>query len=274
MKLAICNEFCEGWSLDDTCRLAAEVGCTGIEIAPFTLNKDATKITESQKQEVRDAAKKHGLEVVGLHWLLAMTEGLYINHPDDQMRQRTKDYFLALINLCEELGGDKMIFGSPYQRNVIEGETFEATYERTLDFFNSVVPAAGDAGVTICMEPLARTETNFIINKDEGIKLIDDINHPAFRLLLDCKAMSDEERPAEDLIREANEYIAHFHVNDDNLSYPGSGSLDFVATMKALLDINYQGWVSLEVFDFSPGAETIAREGIGHIKESIAKASA
>ncbi len=269
MRLAMCNEFCQGWSITDTFKLAKEAGYEGVELAPFTLGASVDEISEEIKAEIRQASSDTGVAVVGLHWLLAKTEGMHITHPDDERRNKAADYLLKLADLCAEVGGDKMIFGSPLQRNVAEGEKFEDAWQRAIDVFNKVLPRCAEKNIILCIEPLARTETNFLINKDQAVEFIETIDHPNLQLILDCKAMSDEEKPIPQIIREAKPYLAHFHLNDDSKSYPGTGTLDFPAIMGALDEIGYSGWASLEVFDFTPPPEQIAKEGYRHITASM-----
>ena len=80
-----------------------------------------------------------------------------------------------------------------------------------------------------------------------------------FGLHLDVKAMSSEPTPVPDLVRRHAGRAGHFHVNDANGRGPGFGDTDFVPILQALDDAGYDRWVSLEVFDFAPDPETIAR---------------
>ena len=50
---------------------------------------------------------------------------------------------------------------------------------------------------------------------------------------------------------------------------PGFGDVDFVPIFKALRDAGYDGWVSVEVFDYTPDAETIATKSIENMKQSL-----
>ena len=269
MKFAICNEFCRDWKIGDVFRLAAETGYQGVEIAPFTLAPDVNEISPERRREIAEQAAAHGVEVVGLHWLLVSPEGLYVNHPDAQVRERTADYFRALIHCCADFGGNKLVIGSPKQRNVMEGLTYQQAWDYAKEVFTSVLPEAEERSVDLCIEPLAGNETSFVSTAAEGRRLCDEIDHPRFRLHLDVKAMCAEERPLDTIIRESAGYVAHFHANDANRGYPGAGDTDYGPVAEALRDIGYDGWISVEVFDFSPGPEVIAGEGRAYLRKTF-----
>jgi sugar phosphate isomerase/epimerase len=101
----------------------------------------------------------------------------------------------------------------------------------------------------------------------EGVALARKLAHPYVKLHLDVKAMSVESAPTPDVIRANREYMHHFHANDPNKRGPGFGSTDFKPIFQALRDVNYKGWVSVEVFDYSPDPDTIARESIRYMRE-------
>ena len=104
----------------------------------------------------------------------------------------------------------------------------------------------------------------------DAVRLIEKIGHPNCRLILDCKAMSSESMPIPELIRRHASLLAHFHANDPNKQGPGFGELDFVPIFAALGEIDYRGWVSVEVFDYSPGVERLARESIENMRSADA----
>src|SRR5579872_3724615 len=119
MNFAICNEIFQGWKLEDVFGYAAKLGYDAVEIAPFTLANSVTEISREERKRVRVLAARHGIQIAGIHWLLVKPEGLYINHPDRAIRERTAAYFCELINFCADIGGTRMIVGSPKQRNVL-----------------------------------------------------------------------------------------------------------------------------------------------------------
>jgi len=267
VKFAICNEFCQDWDIARVFKLASDTGFQGVEIAPFTLADDVNDIPAERRREIARQAADNGVEVVGLHWLLVSPEGLYVNHPDKAVRDLTAAYFKALIHCCADFGGDKLVIGSPKQRNVAEGLTFQQAWDYAKEVFVSLLPDAEERGVDLCFEPLARSNTDFINTAAEGVKLCQEIDHPRFRLHLDVKAMCDEGRPLDAIITESRGYVGHFHANDENLSYPGAGDTDFVPVAEGLKSIGYDGWVSVEVFRFEPGPEAIAGESYKYLSK-------
>jgi sugar phosphate isomerase/epimerase len=267
MRYAICNETFEGWDHQRVCRFAAEVGYTGLEVAPFTLAARITDVSAQRRKELRAQAEDSGIPIMGLHWLLAKTEGLHLTSPDEVVRRRTADYLGELARCCRDLGGELMVFGSPAQRRVPAGATKTQAMDYAADTFRRAAPAIAEAGVKLCLEPLAPPEADFINTCAEGVELLKRVDHPNFLLHLDVRAMSSEPTPVVELIRRHIGQTGHFHANDPNKRGPGFGNVDFVPIFKALRESKYQGWVSVEVFDYSPDPETIARESIEYMRK-------
>lgn len=269
MKFAICNETFQDWPFDRAFAFARECGYTGVEIAPFTMALNARDIPASQRAEVRRQADAAGLQVIGLHWLLAKTEGFYLTSPDPDVRRRTIDYVQDLARLCRELGGSIMVFGSPLQRNLLPGVSHEQAMQYAAEVFQAAMPVLEELDVTLAVEPLGPAEGNFLLTAAAGRKLCEMVGSAHCRLHLDCKAMSTEDRPIADIIRENARLLAHFHANDANKLGPGMGQIDFHPIFQALGEIDYQGWVSVEVFDYSPGVERLVRGSIDYMQQVL-----
>ena len=270
MKYAICNELFENWPWERVCAFCREMGYTGIEVAPFTIAPHVSLVDDGTRLQMRKAAERMEVEILGLHWLLANVASdrqLYVTHPDAQIRANTAEYFVQLTQLCADLGGRVMVIGSPKARNLLPDVTREQAMEFAKEVFTPCLDLAARNKVTLAIEPLGPKETDFLNTAADGIELIEMIDHPNFRLHLDVKAMSSETTPIPGIIRESAKYLVHFHANDPNLLGPGMGDLDFVPVIAALKKVGYDRYLSVEVFDFKPGAEFIASESIRYLKK-------
>lgn len=271
MKFAICNETFPDWSFEKACAFARECGYTGLEVAPFTLAKYATEVGAARRAELRRIANGEGLEIIGLHWLLAQTEGFYLTTPDAAVRTATAGYLCELVRLCADLGGSVMVLGSPKQRNLLPGVSHEEGMRLAADTLRRVVPMLEQHGVTLAIEPLGPEEGDFLRTADLGVELMRMVDSPNCRLHLDVKAMSTEPTPVVEILRRHRDSVAHFHANDPNRRGPGMGDVDFGPIFETLLEIGYAGWVSVEVFDYSPGPERLALESIRYMRETLVK---
>jgi len=269
MKFAICQEMFEGWDWDRQCRFIAETGYTGVEVAPFALSGPPVQLSPGDRARYRSTAERYGLEILGLHWLLAKTQGLHLTSPDPAIRRATSDYLVQLADLCADLGGTIMVFGSPLQRNLADGMSREQGLEAATEVFRAALPRIAERGVTICMEPLSPRDTTFINTCAQAAELIERVAHPHFMLHQDVKAMLSESEPIPELIQRWRDLTRHFHVNDGNLLGPGMGPTDFHPILRALQETHYDGWVSVEVFDYAPGCEHIARASLACLQQTL-----
>jgi sugar phosphate isomerase/epimerase len=264
---AICNEVFENWAFGDACRAVRAAGYAGIEIAPFTLAENPAGMTPARRRECRDIMASEGLAFVGLHWLMVSPKGLHVTTPDGDLRRRSWDHIRHLIDLCADLGPDGiLVFGSPKQRGTTGGLSRAEATSHFVEGLAGVAGQAGERGVTILMEALPLGQCDVVTSLDEAAALVRQIDNPAIRTMFDCHNAIDESEPHALLLDRHYDLIRHVHVNELDGRYPGSGSYDFKPVFDVLRRRGYPGWISAEVFDFTPGPETIARDSLRYLE--------
>jgi sugar phosphate isomerase/epimerase len=202
------------------------------------------------------------MEVIGLHWLLAKTEGYHLTTSDKKTREKTAQYLALLVELCADLGGSVMVLGSPHQRNFPEDMTHTEAMKNAADVLSQLVVPLTECNVELAIEPLGPEEGNFLNTAASARELMALVDAPNVRLHLDVKAMSTEDQSIPEIIRDNADAVCHFHANDPNRLGPGMGDVAFAPIFSALDEIGYDRWVSVEVFDYSPGVDAILTESM------------
>jgi len=269
---SICNEVYQGWGFAETCRHVKETGYEGIEIAPFTLSEDPCNICASDRKNLAGIIAGEGLTFVGLHWLMVAPKGLHVTTPENDLRERSWGHIRGLVDLCADLGPNGvMVFGSPLQRGTTGGSTREEATQRFVDGLAGVAPHAEARGVKILVEALPANQTDVIGSLDEAVRIIREVNSPAVQTMFDTHNAVDEREPHAEIVERHFEWIRHVHVNETDGGHCGTGDYDFAPVLAVLKRLNYQGWISLEAFDFSPGPERIASESLRYLSAIIEK---
>jgi len=269
-KHAICNEIYEKWPLRDACRSMRRIGYTGIEISPFTLAERPAAITPAQRREYHDIIQSEGLRFVGLHWLMVSPKGLHVTTPDRDLRERSWHHIVDLIDLCGDLGENGvMVFGSPKQRCTQDGLTPAEAARNFTDGLAGVAPHAKQRGVTVLVEALPLNQCDVITTLAEAVAIVKQVNSPAVRTMFDTHNAVDESEPHAALVDRYFDLIRHVHINEMDGRHPGTGSYDFKPVLNVLRGREYEHWVSLEAFDFTPGPEKIANDSLRYIEHEI-----
>jgi sugar phosphate isomerase/epimerase len=162
-----------------------------------------------------------------------------------------------------------LVFGSPNQRKTTGGLTREQATRNYIDGLASVAPQAEARGVTVLVEALPIAQSDVVQTLSEAVGIVSEIGSPAVRTMFDVHNAVDELEPHAVLVDRYFEFIRHVHVNELDGRHCGAGNYDFGPVFEVLRRRGYSGWVSLEAFDFTPGAERLANESLRHLESQI-----
>ncbi|HKE21205.1 MAG TPA: sugar phosphate isomerase/epimerase family protein [Bryobacteraceae bacterium] len=270
-----CNEAFEKWPFPDACKAIRKTGYTGIEIAPFTLAEKPRDVSPDERRVLRETMAAEGLTFVGFHWLMVSPKGLHVTGPDAALRAHSWEHIRDLIDLCSDLGPDGvMVFGSPQQRRTIGGMSREQATCHFIDGVASVAPHAESRGVTVLVEALPIGQCDVVQTLEEAALVVERIGSPAVRTMFDVHNAVDETIPHAELVDRYFDLIRHVHVNELDGSHcgaPTASPYDFKPVLETLARRGYRGWISLEAFDFSYGAERLVNDSLRHLESEIAK---
>ena len=269
MKLALCNEVLAPMPFEAQCRTARALGYAGLEVAPYTVCADPATMTITQAGELRQVAADHGLEISGLHWLLVKPDGLSITDPDPAVRARTVAFMRHLCELCAAMGGRYLVHGSPGQRRVPAGDTHAQALARATAAWALAGEAAASCGVTYCIEPLSRDQTDVVNTVAEAVAVVQAAGQPALRTMIDTSSAGlAEDLPVPALIERwlPSGLVAHIQLNDPNRRAPGQGEMAFAPVLAALRQGGWDGWVAVEPFDYVPDGPGCAAWSAGYLR--------
>jgi D-psicose/D-tagatose/L-ribulose 3-epimerase len=177
-----------------------------------------------------------------------------------EQQQNAYLYLEQLIDQAVVLGCPSVIgpvYSEVGRADAVPAAEYRKQWATVVKHLTALAKYAGKKGVTICLEPLNRFESDFINTCDQGLKLIQAVGQPALKLHLDTFHMNIEEKNLGDAIRRAGRQLGHIHASASDRGTPGNDHVDWPGVARALQDINYQGAVVIE--SFTQDVKVIAR---------------
>jgi len=233
--------------------LIAKVKQMGYDIIEIALD-DAALIDAPL---LRKMAEDNGLEITVCG---AFGETRDISSDDPDIRKNGVDYITSSIRFAEQIGSHLFsgpVYSAVGKTRMIPDSERKQAWDWAVENMRAIGPIAADAGVNIGVEPLNRFETDMINLTEQALKLVNDVDHPAYRVHIDIFHANIEEKSIPDAIRLAGSKLGHFHACENDRGTPGTGHQDWNGIRDALKEINYQGPVVIE--SFTPGAVEIAK---------------
>ena len=250
-------------------------GFDGVEVPLFRPKDFAAAL-------IRDGVASNGLECTVCSVLV---DGMNLISDDADVRRKTQAHLKEAIKAAAEAGA-KMIAGPLYSP-----VGFLPGRRRTGDEWKWAVEghqALGETlarhGVTMAIEPLNRFETYFLNTANDAATLASEINHPNVGILFDTFHANIEEKDIGAGYRTVGTHLKHVHACENDRGIPGSGHVEWPSVFKALRDLRYDGWLTIESFgfalpDLSAAAaiwrdiestpESIAIEGVKFLRKNV-----
>jgi D-psicose/D-tagatose/L-ribulose 3-epimerase len=260
MKLAISNIAWNTALEPQVADRLAELGVTGVEVAPSKVHPTPLAATNAELDRYREFWAARGIEVVGMQALLFGQNDLHLFREADS-RKAMRDYLAGICRFAGRLGARSLVFGSPKNRQ--RGELpLDQAQSIAIDFFGDLGRVAASEGVWLCIEHNPTVYgADFVTTAAEALDLVRAVNQPGFGLHLDTGGFTLTGESLEPLAQ-AGAWWRHFHISEPNLAAIGGEDLSDPATLAglpneettrhtryaaAVRDSGYSGWLSLEM---------------------------
>ena len=244
--------------------------------SPFTTDDEGLKLIDRVKQmgfdsfefgledpsHVDGAKLKSRLQKNGLRVIICGAFGpdRDLTHDDASVRENSLNYITQAIKLCQA-SGCKTLAGPMYsavgKRRHVSADQKKKEWDLAVKGIKEAGKRAGDAGVTLAIEPLNRFETDLVNTAEQCERLVNEVGMKNVGFHLDSFHMNIEEKNSYDAIKRAGTRLFHFHACENDRGAPGSGkNIDWDGVAKGLKEINYAHDAVIE--SFTPKTKSIA----------------
>ncbi len=210
-------------------------GYDGIELAaePYTMNAD----------EILELMREYDLRCSSLCGIFSQERDLTAEDGTGAIQ-----YLRDSVDFACKVGAPLIIVvPSPVGRTALpEGRSYEEVYRCAVQNLRIAADYAHSRGIRLAIEAINRYETYFLNTLDKAYRFVREVNHPAVRLMADLFHMSIEERSIPDSLRMVSDLLIHVHIADNTREAAGLGSTDFVAAMRQLKALSYEGYLTME----------------------------
>jgi D-psicose/D-tagatose/L-ribulose 3-epimerase len=262
------------WSSDDLGLIdhAVELGLDGIEIPLMEL--DAV-----DPAAIRERAENVGAAVVTS---VGLDEATDPTSADPAVRAAARDELMRCVDATAAMGAS-IFTGVTYSAlgPVYDHPPTDKERDRCAEVLRDVARHAAANGVRLGIEPVNRYESFLVNTAAQALDLRERIGEDSVGVHLDAYHMNIEENGFYEPVRASVDHLIHFHLSESHRGTPGTGTVDWEAIVRALIDGGYSGFVGLESFaeiadsmrgatciwrDLAPDSDSLVRDGLAFLR--------
>jgi sugar phosphate isomerase/epimerase len=282
MKLAFSSNAYMHFSIEDTIARIADLGYKGIELLADVPHAWPAGLLPERKKSIRRALDQHGLTISNInafmmnavadprqpYWHPGWTD------PDPHYRAIRREHTKRSLQLAQELG-------APHITTEPGGHlTPEQSWETGAKiFYDELMP---------CVELAEKLQVQLLIEPEPGLlietfgqylQFMQRIKSPWVKLNFDIGHAYCVKEDPQDWVEKMQPHTVHYHFEDIAATrvhqhlIPGRGAIDFSATMLAIRETGYDGWITVELYPYIENPDAAAREAWEYLSNVAAKNS-
>lgn len=239
------------YTLDETIKRIARLGYDGIEIGAAAPHAYPAYLGKERRAEIKDLLEEHGLS---LSSMLPAPSGGPGNNPASPLaeeRRATVEHYVELAELTAAWGGRTLIYLPGW---MIFGTSRRQAWAWTRECLTEIADRIAHTGVTLVIEPTSH-DTNLCESADDAIELMEDVNRDNVKLMFDTFHVMYRREVMSDYVYKMGKDLRHIHISDNDRMPPGRGVGDWPALVDSLLDINFDGFLTMETGFHQRGIE-------------------
>jgi sugar phosphate isomerase/epimerase len=255
------------YTLDYTIEHLAKIGYDGIEIGAAAPHAYPPHLSADRRREVRELLDEHGIALSSMLPAPSGGPGNNPASPNIEERRATVAHYKELAALTAEWGGDKLIYLPGW---TIFGTRRRQAWAWSRESLTEIADGAAEHGVTLVIEPTPH-DTNLCESAEDAMELMEDVNAENVKLMFDTFHVLYRREVITDYVHMMGENLKHIHMSDNDRLPPGAGYGDFPSMIDALLDIGFDGYLTMETGFHQRGIEPDrdARLGLEYLRTLI-----
>ncbi len=230
------------YTLDETIKRLASMGYEGIEIGAAAPHAYPPHLSADRRAQVKDLLDEHGIALSSMLPAPSGGPGNNPASPNIEERRATVEHYKELAELTALWGGKTLIYLPGW---IIFGTSRRQAWKWSREVLTEVADAIAHTGVTLVIEPTAH-DTNLCVGADDAIELMQDVDRPNVKLMFDTFHVFYSREVMSDYVYKMGADLKHIHLSDNDRLPPGSGHGDWTGLVDALLDVGYDGYMTME----------------------------
>ncbi|MCP1110397.1 TIM barrel protein [Ohessyouella blattaphilus] len=249
MKLALFTGGFSNYPIERAFEAAAKNGYDGIEIGGFRPHAYAPDLAKGGAKKIIQLSKDYGLPICD--YVPENTGSPYsLIFEDKEMNKESLEYFKLSLDMAKEINADYCMLACNHPGYGRDKEEVKKLFIENMCILSEY---AEKIGQTIILEPVTPYEGTIIVSADDVKWALDQVDSPRFKCMVDLAAPFTYGEPLCNYFEKMGEDVKHIHfvdcekTSEDHL-IPGDGEMDFARIVKYLKEVEYQGYLSLELF--------------------------